>query len=334
VTHPKIELHVHLEGTVQPETLFEIAHRNGHALPVASVDELRRLYAFRDMAHFIEVFVMTSDALQTADDYRRITVEYAEQAAAHGAVYLEAIFSLGLWRGLDSDVVFTGCSDGAEEARERSGVEIRLTPDIARVYSLDEALHTVRYAAKYRDRGVVGVGLGGDEAANPPEPYAPAFELARSEGLASVPHAGEHAGPESIRGALEALGADRIRHGITAVLDRALLEELAERRVVLDVCPISNVCTRAVASLEEHPLPQLVEAGVICSISTDDPAMFGTDLTREYTVAASLSVDARAAYAAGLEGALCDEETKARLHRIAEEFDWTSVDADAEVEVP
>ena len=331
MTFPKIELHVHLEGTVRPETVLEIARRNGHRLPVESVDELRRLYEFRDLTHFVEVFMLTTDALQTAEDFRRITVEYAEEAAAHGAVYLEAIFSLGLWRGLDSDLVFTGCCDGAEEARERFGVEIRLTPDIARVYSLEEALHTVRYAAKYRDRGVVGVGLGGDEAASPPEPFAPAFELARAEGLGSVPHAGEHAGPESVRGAVEALGANRIRHGITSVQDPELVRELAQRRIVLDVCPISNVRTHAVPALAKHPLPQLVEAGVVCSISTDDPAMFDTDLTREHEAAASLGLDARAAYDAGVEGALCDEETKARLRAIGRDFDWASAVVGAEV---
>lgn len=333
MTYPKIELHVHLEGTVRPETLFELARRNGHRLPVDSVEELRRLYEFRDMAHFIEVFVLTTNALQTDDDFRRITLEYAEEAAAQGAVYLEAIFSLGLWRGLDSDLVFSGCCDGADEARERFGIELRLTPDIARVYSLEEALHTVRYAAKYRDRGVVGVGLGGDEAPNPPEPYAPAFELARAEGLGSVPHAGEHAGPASIRGALDALGADRIRHGITAVQDPELLQELVERRIVLDVCPVSNVRTRAVASLEEHPLPLLVESGVVCSISTDDPAMFDTDLSREYEVAASLGVDPRAAYEAGLEGALCDGETRERLRATGDRFDWAGVAIGAEAQV-
>jgi aminodeoxyfutalosine deaminase len=275
--------------------------------------------------------MLTTDALRTADDFRRIVVEYAEEAAALGAVYLEAIFSLGLWRGLDSDAVFTGCCDGADEARERFGVEIRLTPDIARVYTLDEALHTVRYAAKYRDRGVVAVGLGGDEAPNPPEPYAPAFELARSEGLGSVPHAGEHAGPESIRGALDALHADRIRHGITAVQDPALVRELAERRVVLDVCPTSNVCTRAVASIADHPLPQLTEAGVVCSISTDDPAMFGTDLTGEHRIAESLGLTRRAMYEAGLQGALCDEMTKRRLRTAGDAFDWESVASPARV---
>jgi aminodeoxyfutalosine deaminase len=325
VTYPKIELHVHLEGTVRPKTLLEIARRNGYALPVDSVEDLRALYEYRDFARFIEVFMLTSTALEREEDFRQIVVEYAEEAVRHGAVYLEAIFSLGLWRGLDSDAVFTGVCDGAQEARERLGIEVRLTPDIVRVYSLEEALTTVRYAIRYRDRGVVGIGLGGPEAEHPPEPYAPAFDLARSEGLASVPHAGEHAGPESIRGALDALGARRIRHGIRATEDPALLHELAERRIVLDVCPISNVRTRAVPSLAEHPLPELVAAGAVCSISTDDPAMFGTDLSKEYDAAASLGLAPRRCFEAGLEGALCDEPTRTRLREIGECFDWPVV---------
>jgi aminodeoxyfutalosine deaminase len=333
VTYPKIELHVHLEGTVRPETLLQIARRNGYALPVDSVDGLQALYEYRDFEHFIEIFMLTSSALERAEDFQQIIVEYAEEAVAHGAVYLEAIFSLGLWRGLDSDAVFSGVCDGAAEARERYGIEIRLTPDIARVYSLDEAFETVRYAVKYRDRGVVGVGLGGPEAEHPPEPYAPAFELARSEGLASVPHAGEHAGPSSIRGALDALGARRIRHGIRAIEDPALLHELADRRVVLDVCPISNVCTRAVLSLGEHPLPKLVAAGAVCSISTDDPAMFGTDLSRDYAAACEFGLEPRSFYEAGLEGALCDEPTRDRLREVGEAFDWEAVSV-AGVEVP
>jgi aminodeoxyfutalosine deaminase len=333
VTYPKIELHVHLEGTVRPETLLEIARRNGYALPVDSVAGLQALYEYRDFEHFIEVFMLTSSALERAEDFQQIVVEYAEEAVAHGAVYLEAIFSLGLWRGLDSDAVFSGVCDGAAEAHERYGIEIRLTPDIARVYSLDEAFETVRYAVKYRDRGVVGVGLGGPEAEHPPEPYAPAFEFARSEGLASVPHAGEHAGPSSIRGALDALGARRIRHGIRAIEDPGLLQELADRRVVLDVCPISNVYTRAVPSLGEHPLPQLVAAGVVCSISTDDPAMFGTDLSRDYAAACEFGLEPRSFYEAGLEGALCDEPTRGGLREVGEAFDWEAVSVTG-VEVP
>jgi aminodeoxyfutalosine deaminase len=302
-------------------------------LPVDSVEGLRALYEYRDLAHFIETFMLTAGALQREEDFRQIVVEYAEEAVGHGAVYLEAIFSLGLWRGLDSDVVFNGVCDGADEARERFGLEIRLTPDIARVYTLDEALLTARYAIKYRERGVVGIGLGGPEAEYPPEPYAPAFDLARSEGLGSVPHAGEHAGPESIRGALDALGARRIRHGIRAVEAPALLQELADRRIVLDVCPVSNVRTRAVPSLAEHPLPQLVAAGAVCSLSTDDPAMFGTDLSNEYAVGASFGIEPQVFYEAGVEGALCDEPTRARLREIGENFDWPAL-SPVRAEVP
>jgi aminodeoxyfutalosine deaminase len=218
--------------------------------------------------------------------------------------------------------MFEGYCDGAQEARELHGVEVRLTPDITRGFTMDEADETVRWAARYRDRGVLGVGLGGLEAEYSPEPYAPVFERARGEGLASVPHAGEVAGPASVRGALDGLRADRIRHGIRAVEDASLVDELRDRELVLDVCPLSNLKTGAVESLEQHPLPRLVAAGVHCSISTDDPAMFDTDLTRDYEAAARLGVPPRAAYEAGLRGALCDEDTRARLRALGEAFEW------------
>src|SRR5438093_824868 len=147
VVYPKIELHVHLEGTVRPETLLEIAKRNDYSLPCSTVEELEALYAFRDFAHFLQVFELTAWALRTADDYRRIVVDYAAEAAAHGAVYLEAIFSPGILRErVDPDAVFSGCCDGAQEACEQHGVEVRLTPDIPRVYGLDDAFEAVRYA--------------------------------------------------------------------------------------------------------------------------------------------------------------------------------------------
>jgi len=175
---------------------------------------------------------------------------------------------------------------------------------------------------KYSGRGVVGLGLGGKEAEFPPEPYAPAFALARDGGIGSVPHAGEAAGVASIRGALDALGADRIRHGIRAVDDPGLVRELASRGTVLDVCPVSNLRTGVVASLAAHPLPELVAAGVRCSVSTDDPAMFGTDLSADYAAARELGVPAEACYQAGVHGALCDQETRAVLRRAGEAFDW------------
>jgi aminodeoxyfutalosine deaminase len=324
LTYPKIELHVHLEGTVRPATLLEIARRNDYALPAETEEGLAELYDFRDFAHFIEVWILTTNALRTAEDFRQVVVDYAAEAASHGAVYLEAIFSPGerVKRGIAWDEIFSGYCDGAQQARELHGVEVRLTPDIVRGFPLSDAEEVVRYSAKYRDRGIVGVGLGGLEADFPPEPYEPAFALARELGLASVPHAGEVAGPPSVRGALEELGADRVRHGIRAVEDPGLVRELAGRGTVLDVCPISNLRTRAVSSLDAHPLPQLVEAGVRCSISTDDPAMFGTDLTADYDAATRLGVSPKTAYEAGLAGALCDEMTKTRLREIGDSHDW------------
>ena len=324
MTFPKIELHVHLEGTVRPATLLEIAKRNDYALPADTEEELAAIYDFRDFRHFIEVWVLTTNALQTEADFRQVVTDYAAEAAWHGAVYLEGIFSPAerVRRGVAWDEIFSGYCDGADEARELHGVEVRLTPDIIRGFSLEEAEDTVRYCAKYRDRGIVGVGLGGLEADFPPEPYEPAFDLARELGLASVPHAGEVAGPPSVRGALEKLGAVRLRHGIRAADDPELLREIADRRVVLDVCPLSNVRTRAVQSLAEHPLPKLVAAGAVCSISTDDPAMFGTDLSRDYEAATQLGLSPHDAFEAGLEGALCDEASKSRLKEIGDSFDW------------
>jgi aminodeoxyfutalosine deaminase len=324
---PKIELHVHLEATMQPETLLEIARKNGYELPSDTVDGIRKLYDYRDFDHFIEVWILTTNALRDAEDFHRLVVDYAEEAARHGAVYLEGIFSPieRTWRGVDWDAIFSGYCDGIEEARERCGVEVRLTPDITRGAPLEDGIDLVRYAAKYRDRGIVGVGLGGEEALYPPEKFEQAFELAADEGLASVPHAGEVVGPPSIWGALNTLNPRRIRHGIRAVEDPALLRELAERRIVLDVTPISNLRTGVVRSLEEHPLPELLAAGIPCTVSTDDPEMFDTDLTREYEAVISLGLDPRGFYAAAVEGALCDEATRARLRGIGGSYRWDAL---------
>jgi aminodeoxyfutalosine deaminase len=324
--YPKIELHVHLEGTVRAHTLLEIAKRNDYALPADTVEGLQELYRFTDFRHFIEVWILTTNALKHETDYRQMVVDYAAEAAAHGAVYLEGIFSPAerVRHGCSWEDVFEGVCNGAQEAAERHGVEIRLTPDIPRGFTQEEARETVEWCARYRERGVVGVGLGGLEAEYPPEPYADVFAYAKSLGLGSVPHAGEVAGAESVRGALEGLQADRLRHGIRAEEDAGLVRELAGRGTVLDVCPLSNLRTRAVRSLDEHPLPRLVAAGVRCSISTDDPAMFDTDLTRDYEAATSFGLEPRSFYDAGVAGALCDEATRERLRAIGESFDWAA----------
>ena len=326
--YPKIELHVHLEATVRPERLLQIARANGYELPADSVEGIRDLYRFRNFDHFIEVWVLTTNALRSDDDFRRIVVDYAEEAARHGAVYLEAIFSPieRTWRGVRWEDMLEGYCDGVQEARERHGVEVRLTPDITRGAEPEDGVELVRRAAKYRERGIVAVGLGGEEALHPPEKFVGAFRLAREEGLGSVPHAGEVVGPASIWGALDALQADRVRHGIRAVEDPGLLRELADREIVLDVTPVSNVRTGVVRSLDEHPLPALLAAGIYCSVSTDDPEMFDTDLTREHEAATSIGARPEAMFAAGVRGALCDDETRGRLRAAGEAYDWAALE--------
>jgi aminodeoxyfutalosine deaminase len=331
MTYPKIELHVHFEGTVRPETLLLAARRNDVALPADTVEGIRDLYRFVDFEHFIATWLLVTAALRTADDFRQVVVDYATEAAGHGAVYIEGIFApaQNVRRGVRWEEVFEGYCDGAQEAREQTGVEVQLTPDMTRGATPEEVAETVRWCLAYRERGIVGLGLGGYEAEYPPELYEQAFREALDGGLASVPHAGEVVGPESVWGALEHLGAVRLRHGFRAIEDPALVDELAARGTVLDVCPISNVRVGIVPSLDEHPLPRLVAAGVLCSLSTDDPAMFDTDLTMEYEAAASLGLSPRGFFDVAVEGALCDDETRARLGRIGNEFDWASLDGAA-----
>ena len=251
---------MHLEGTIRPRTLLDIAARNGLSLPASTETELTELYRFRDFAHFVEVWILTTNVLRTAADCRQVVVDYAAEAASYGAVYLEAIFSPieRVARGVTWAELFGGYCDGATEAAELHGVVVRLTPDVYRGCDPEQAEETARWAVRYRDRGVVGLGIGGLEADFPPEPYTRAFRIAREGGLGSVPHAGEVAGPESIRATIAALGADRLRHGVRALDDTQLVADLVDAGTVLDVCPISNLRTRVVDDVAAHPLPRLI----------------------------------------------------------------------------
>jgi aminodeoxyfutalosine deaminase len=314
---------------VSPEALIAAAKRNGWELPVSSPEALAEFMRFRDFDHFMKAWFATTPALSTEQDYRELVVDYARRAAAQGAVYVEAIFSPTdkIAQGVSLDTCFEGFCDGVAQAGEEVGIEIRLTPDITRgLCDVDTAKRTAEYAVRYRDRGIVGLGLGGPEDGNPPEPYAEAFAIARDGGIASVPHAGETAGPESIRGALEALRADRIRHGVRAVDDPELLAELAERQIVCDVCVLSNVRLGVAPSIEQHPLPTMLAAGIPCTINTDDPTFFSCDLDSEHTAARSLGANPRTAFEAGITGALCDQDTKSHLRTVLTEYDWDFVE--------
>jgi aminodeoxyfutalosine deaminase len=331
---PKIELHVHLEATVRPELLLAIARRNGVELPAETADGLRRYYRVESFEQFVARWISTSRALCSADDFREIVVDYAGRAREQGCVYIEAICSPTepVLRGSSWEEVFEGYCDGAAEARERHGVEVRLTPDITRDFPAALGNRLARWAVKYRERGVVGLSLGGSERRHAPGKFRKAFAIARDGGLGSAPHAGElaggKAGAASIRGALDVLHADRIRHGIRAVDDPELLAELAERGVVCDVTPVSNLRTGAVASLDEHPLPAMLAAGVKCSISSDDPVLMATDLAENCAVAVRLGHTPRAMFFDALHGVLCDAATKAELRRVGEKHDWDGATGD------
>lgn len=284
---PRGELHVHLEGTIRPEVLLRIAKRNSQPLPADTVEGIAALYAFTSFDHFLEVWNLTTNCLQTEEDFREITLDYAAQAASHGARYVEAIFSPAerALRGVAFEALFEGYCAGAADAFDTHGVVMRLTPDLFWSVDTDLAEETAKWALRYADHGIVGLGIGGNEAWAVPRDYERVFDMAREGGLAVVPHAGEVGGPDMVREVIKVLQPRRIRHGIGAAADPVLLDEIRARGIGLDVCPTSNVCTGAVTDIAQVPIEVLAHAGVAFSINTDDPAMFGTDLAKEYAIA-------------------------------------------------
>jgi aminodeoxyfutalosine deaminase len=317
-SHPKIELHVHFEGACSAELLFSCARANGVALPVRSPEELRSYLRFADFGEFLTAWRALRLSFCRPDDFRALVVDYARQAVGAGAVYVEGIFSPRdfVRRGVAWEALFEGFGAGAAEARAVLGVEVRLTPDISRGMDSADAEEIVRWSARYRDAGVVGVGLGGAEADAPTARYARAFALAHDLGLGVVPHAGETAGAAAVRAALTFAPA-RLRHGVRAVEDSGLVRELAARGVVCDVCLSSNIALGVVPSVDEHPLPRLIAAGVPCTVNTDGPLFFDCDLEGEHALAAELGADPAELYDAGVRGALCDDATRARLAAMA-----------------
>ncbi|HVU73218.1 MAG TPA: adenosine deaminase [Mycobacteriales bacterium] len=299
---PRRELHVHLEGTVAPDTLRRIAARHDYPLP----DDLEEQYRFTDFRSFLRTWLLTTNALQGYEDYRDVVLAYAAAVAPLGVVYVEGIFSPPerVERGARWDELFDGYCDGAQAAFEEHGVTVRLTPDLYRGVTRELARATAEWSVRYRERGVVGLGIGGHEPAAPLADYVEAFAIARDGGVLPVPHAGEHTDAAAVVEALELLDPPRIRHGIAAAADAGVVRELVARGTVLDVALTSNVLLGAVASYSEHPLPALVAAGVRCSLSTDDPAMFGTDIAREHEHAAAIGVAEQDLHDGALAGVL------------------------------
>ncbi len=291
---PKAELHVHLEGAIQPSTALALAKRNNISLPVENEAELRQRFAYRDFDHFIETFIMVTGCLRTSEDYEQIVYEFGEQMALQHIRYAEVTVTPATHHllGVPHDVYFSGMQRGRARARADFNIQINWIFNIVRRWkdatrTLPMADYVTRVAIEGKDDGVVALGLAGSEAGALPEPFAPWFERARAAGLHSAPHAGELEGPASIRGALTALGAERIAHGVRAIEDPALVDHLAQHHIPLDITPTSNICLGVYPTYAAHPLPQLHAKGVTITVSTDDPPLFNTTMNQEVTLLAT-----------------------------------------------
>jgi len=292
---PKAELHVHHVGSASARIVSELATRHPGTVP-SDLDELKAFYEFRDFAHFIEVYLAVVALIRTPEDIHYLTYEIArEMATEQGLRYAE--LTCTPYTSVRPDQPGTGMAiEGYTEAIEAARVEaerdfglvLRWIYDIPGEFGLPSADATLDYALHHRPEGLVGFGLGGPETGVARPQFQPHFERARAAGLHSVPHAGETTGPQTVWDSLTLLQAERIGHGTSSAQDPALLRHLAETGIPLEVCPSSNVATRAVASLEEHPIRAFRDAGVTVTVNSDDPPMFGTTLNREYAVAAEL----------------------------------------------
>ncbi|RQX00747.1 adenosine deaminase [Micromonospora arida] len=288
---PKVELHVHHVGSALPRIVAELAARHEGRTPVpADPDALASYFEFRDFAHFIEVYLSVVDLIRDPEDVWILTHEVARELARQQVRYAELTITpySHVRRGIPAPAFCEAIEDARKRALADFGIELRWCFDIPGEAGLPAAEETLRIALDERPDGLVSFGLGGPEIGVPRPQFRPYFDQARAAGLRSVPHAGETTGPQTVWDALNELGAERIGHGISAAQDPQLLAYLAERQIGMEICPTSNVRTRAVATLDEHPLPQLVEAGLLVTINSDDPPMFGTTLNDEYAVAARL----------------------------------------------
>ncbi|MEV6301655.1 adenosine deaminase [Actinoplanes sp. NPDC051861] len=288
---PKAELHVHHVGSASPRIVAELAARHEGSSPVPADPELLAAYfEFRDFAHFIEVYLSVVDLIRDPEDVRLLTYEIGRELARQQVRYAELTVTpySSVRRGIPSPAFCEAIEDARTGAARDFGIDLRWCFDIPGEAGLAAAEETLRVALEDRPDGLISFGLGGPEIGVPRPQFKPYFDKARAAGLHSVPHAGETTGPETIWDAITELGAERIGHGISAAQDERLMAYLAEHQIPLEVCPTSNLRTRAVAALAEHPIATLVAAGVPVSVNSDDPPMFGTTLNGEYATAAEL----------------------------------------------
>jgi adenosine deaminase len=283
---PKAELHVHVEGTLEPELLIELARRNGVALPSTDPGELRAEYRFTSLQSFLDLYYRNVAVLRTEADFYELATAYLARAASAGVRRAEIFFDpqQHLSRGVPLAAVFGGLSSALAEGSAAHGISARLIMCFLRDRGPEEALATLRAALPYRQH-FIGVGLDSTEIGYPPELFREVFAAAAAEGLHRVAHAGEEAGPQYVRQALDVLGAERIDHGIRAMEDPDLIARLRDDQVPLTVCPLSNVALRAVASLTDHVLPTMLAEGLKATVNSDDPAYFGGYIDANYAAA-------------------------------------------------
>lgn len=286
---PKVELHVHLEGSIQPATLLTLAQRHGVQLPARTVEGLREWYTSSDFDHFIQTYLTICSCIRTPDDIELIAREFLAGQAAQNIRYSEVTYTAYLhyhFKKIPFRDQLAALNRARAWAAAAYGVGAGFIIDIPRMIAPSEGVLVADWAISGMGDGVVALGLGGPEVGHPPERFQKAFQRARQAGLASVPHAGETVGPESIWGALRVLHADRIEHGVRCLEDSALVAELRQRQIPLDVCVTSNVCLHVVPTLADHPLPRLLQEGLFVTLNSDDPPLFNTTLTDEYLAVA------------------------------------------------
>jgi len=313
---PKAELHIHIEGSLEPELIFELAQRNGVSLPYQDVASLRAAYAFTNLQSFLDVYYAGASVLLTEHDFDRMASAYFERAARDNIVHCEIFFDpqTHTARGVPMGTVIGGLDRAVRRAEQELGLSVRLIPCFLRHLSEDDALATLEAALPWRDR-FIGVGLDSSELGHPPEKFARVFARARAEGLRVVAHAGEEGPPEYIRSALDVLKAERIDHGVRCLEDSELATRLARERITLTVCPLSNVKLRVFDRLESHNLPSLLAAGLAVTINSDDPAYFGgylvDNLVQTFQAHRSLGpIEAYRLLRNGFEGAFVSDEDK------------------------
>jgi adenosine deaminase len=318
VALPKVQLHCHLEGTVRAATFRELAAR--HRVDLGERADPAQTYSFSTFREFLLLFAKVCETLREPNDYARIARDYVVDAAEQGVAYAELFVSPSVWTffhaELDVRATVEAIRQALDETGARLGIEVALIADLTRNFGVEKAEASARQAVSLRDLGVIGVGLGGDEANYPAEWYERAYAIARDGGLHGVVHAGEAAGPQSVRAAVERLGAERIGHGVRAIEDPAVVALLADRKIPLEICPTSNRLTGATPVEAIHPIGALDAAGCLVTLDADDPALFGTTLLDEYRLVERwLGEEAILRFAANaIEASFASAPTKARLH--------------------